>query len=319
MESLKNKTHRTEWTTATELPVPLYSATAVVKNYKAYVAGFSGPRKEARYKVYVYDIYTDHWSHLPNPDVNLATHEIIGRMLTLVGGRQNSDNKWSKRLLSFDESSGSWIRYFPDMLVARSRCSVVIHKSNVIVAGGTTTNNECLSSIEVMNVTDHKLFWKKVATHLPFPMWNMSATICNDEMFIIGCAHYKWRYGKAYKLAVSSIVNSLFVEVCSWKELYMPSTAATTTIVPYSSPPMIVGGSKTSGSFDSITDIHVYNAATRTWEVVGKLNTGRAYSVVAAVDKKAIIVIGGCSRAKSFDECTASSMKTVEIGQVVAI
>ena len=251
--------------------------------------------------------------------MNLAAHEVIDGKLTLLGGKQKSDNKCSKRLLSFDESKGSWIGYFPDMLVARSRCSVVIHKSNVIVAGGTTSNNECLSSIEVMNITDRKLFWKKVATHLPFPMWNMSATICNNEMFIIGCTRYKWQYGKAYRLAVSSIVNSPSAKVSSWKEFHIPSTAATATFVPYTFHPMIVGGSNTNGNFDSIADISIYNVATRTWRVVGELKTSRAYSVVAAVDDKAIIVIGGCSKTKSFDECTAFSMKTVEIGQAVAI
>ena len=58
-----------------------------------------------------------------------------------------------------------------------------------------------------------------------------------------------------------------------------------------------------------------------TWSVVGELTTQRAYSIVAAVDDNAIIVIGGCSKSKKFDECSASSMRltTVEIRQVVAV
>ena len=297
--------------------MPLYSATAVVKDYKVYVAGASGPQKEAKNRVFVYDISTDCWSTLPDPDVNLAVHEVIGGKLTLVGGRQTSDNKCSKRLLSFNESTYKWTAHFPDMLEPRSRCSVVIHNSSVIVAGGIGTNNKCLTSIEVMSITEP--CWKQVATHLPFGMWNMSATICNDEIFIIGFAHYKLRYGKAYKLAVSNIVNSPYAKVCEWEELHIPSSSATTTIVPYTSPPMIVGGSNTSGNFDSTADINIYNCTTGTWSVVGKLTTSRAYSIVAAVDDNAIIVIGGCSKAKNFDKCNESSMTTVEIGQAVAI
>ena len=312
-----NKTHRIEWTMATELPMPLYAATAVVKDYKVYIAGSSGRHEETKRKVFEYDISENRWSTLPDPGVNLAAHEVIDGMLTLVGGRHNLDNKCSKQLFSFDESTRSWIKKFPDMSQPRNRCSVVIYNNNVIVAGGTSTNNNCLNSIEVMCITHcdhyHKLCWREVATRLPFRMWNMSTTICDNDMFIIGCAHYNFRYGKAYKLAVSNILNSPFAEV--WKELHLPSSATTTTVVPYTFPPVIVGGN--SSNFNSIADVSIYDIATDTWSVVGKLKTGRAYPTVAAVDDKAIIVIGGCSKVKNFDKCSTSSLKTVEIGQVV--
>ena len=132
-------------------------------------------------------------------------------------------------------------------------------------------------------------------------------------MFIMGCAYYNFWYGKAYKLAVSNILNSPFAEI--WKELHLSSSATTTIVVPYTFPPVIVGGN--SSNFNSIADVSIYDTATDTWSVVDKLKTGRAYPIVAAVDDKAIIVIGGCSKVKNFDKSSTSSLKTVEIGQVV--
>ena len=171
-----NKTHRIQWTKAAYLPLPLYSATAVVKDYKTYVTGSSGPDEEAKYKVFMYDIAEDSWSSLPDSGVPLPVHEIIGGMLTLVGGRESSNNERNKRLVSYNKTTHSWVGCFPDMLKPRNRCSVLTRGNSVIVAGGTTLSDACLSSIEVMSLTE--LRWREVATQLPFKMWNMS-TIYN--------------------------------------------------------------------------------------------------------------------------------------------
>ena len=111
MQSLVNKTHRIQWTKATELPLLLYSATAVVKDYKAYVVGSSGPDEEAKYKVFMYDVAENSWSSLLDLGVLLAVHEIIGGRLTLVGGRESSNNECSKCPLSYNETTQSWVRY----------------------------------------------------------------------------------------------------------------------------------------------------------------------------------------------------------------
>ena len=291
--------------------MPLYSATAVVKDYKAYVAGSSGPDEEAKYKVFVYDIYENSWSTLPDPNVLLAVHEIIGGKLTLVGGRESSSNERSKRLLSFNESHRSWVSFYPDMLKPRNRCSVVTHNENVIVAGGTTTGDVCLGSIEVMDITE--LRWREVATHLPFTMWNMSTTICNNDMYIIGYAGSdNMRYQVAYKLAVNDIINSPSAKV--WRKLYSPPRART-TVLPYTFPPLIVGGN--DNNFNGVVDVSIYNPSTDTWSLVDMLKTPRAYSIVVAVDDNAIIVIGGCHEARNLTTCKASAIKMVEIGQVV--
>ena len=63
----------------------IYSATAVIKDYKVYITAPGGPDDDVKYKVFVYDISEDNWLTLPDPNVFHTVHEIIGGRLTLVG------------------------------------------------------------------------------------------------------------------------------------------------------------------------------------------------------------------------------------------
>jgi len=237
-------------------------------------------------------------------------HGIIGDRFTLVGGQDCDTDEVSKSLSSYDESSQTWIKHFPDMLNPRNRCSVVKYASDVIVAGG-TNNDECLSSIEVMNITEMR--WIEVATRLPCPMWNMSTTICNNEMYIVGYAgEDNMRHKGVYKLSASKIVSSNTAN--SWKPLPLPRRART-TVVPYSNPLLIIGGN--DALFDSVADIYMYNVESQTWTLVDSLKTPRAYTIVATIDDNTIIVIGGCHKAKNRTACMESAIATVEIGQAV--
>ena len=311
VQSLKNKTHHIQWTPAANTPLPLYSATAVVHDYKVYVAGCSGPDEDAKYKVFMYDVGKDEWSALPDPGQLLAVHEIIGGRLTLVGGRECDTNARSRRLSSYDENSRSWVNFYPNMLKPRNRCSVVNHGDSVIVAGGTTDGDVCLSTIEVMSIVE--LRWREVATRLPCSMWNMSTTICNHDMYIIGYAgEDNMRYQAAYRLSANDIENSTTAK--TWKKLHSPPRART-TVAPYSYPPLIIGGN--DPQFDSVVDVSLYNDEDDTWALVDTLKTPRAYSIAAAVDDNAVIVIGGCHKAKNLSTCKASAVVTVEIGQAV--
>ena len=95
-------------------------------------------------------------------------------------------------------------------------------------------------------------------------------------------------YQIAYKLAFSDIENSSTTKV--WKKLYSPPRART-TILPYAFPPLIVGDN--DNNFNGVVDVSIYNVTTDTWSLVDMLKMARAYSIVAAVDDNAVIVIGG--------------------------
>ena len=171
--------------------MPLYSATAVFKDYKAYIVHTGGPDKVAKFQVFV-------MIFLSGQSMLLAVHEITGGRLTLVGGSETT-NKHSKRLFSFIETNGLWASHFPDMPKPHNRCSVVTHSNNVIIAGGTIIGDACSSSIEVMSITE--LSWREVASQLLLMLCNMLTIVCNiyNGMYIIGYAgsdnmHYQVAY-----------------------------------------------------------------------------------------------------------------------------
>jgi len=119
-----------------DLPAPLYDVSVAVQHHKIYVTGTS-PVDDAVHLVYVYNINTDQWGHLPPPGHYYGIPHIIGGRLAIIGGYLSATNKMTNKVSTFDEDSQTWSSYYPDLLSARVRPGVVSHLEHVIVAGGT--------------------------------------------------------------------------------------------------------------------------------------------------------------------------------------
>ena len=76
---------------------------------------------------------------------------LIGGKLTLIGGRDTIAYKFSAKLLTFDDSTQSWIRQFHDLLTARSRPRVVVVYSRylIVVSGKLKTKGQFSNEIEL--------------------------------------------------------------------------------------------------------------------------------------------------------------------------
>ena len=84
------------------------------------------------------------------------------------------------------------------------------------------------------------------------------------------------------------------------------------TIVPDSFPPLLVGGSDSQGK--TVSDILLYDAATKSWKKVDALSRSRANVAIATISSRAIIVIGGCTDSRTKDTCKSSAVNIVELG-----
>ena len=85
------------------------------------------------------------------------------------------------------------------------------------------------------------------------------------------------------------------------------------TLIPNSSPLMIVGGEDSINA--TTTNIQVYDYSSKTWKNSKLLTTARSYAAVAAVSNSRIIVIGGCTKGGSGANWNTTSLKLVEQGQ----
>jgi len=307
------------WTQLANLPAPVFDAFVTVQDKKVYVAGGNSPDFDAIRQVYIYDVNTDHWNQLPPSGHYCGVPHIIGGKLAIIGGCLSATNKRTNKVSTFDETSQTWISYYPDLLSVRNKPGVVTHLEHVIVAGGKSYANGrsiVQDDIEVLNWMEN-FHWQKVSINLPVPMADFIPIITDDDLLIVGYVAADMRCTKnAYKIPVDDITRLGDQQKTSdtptkWTTM-TNATHWDTALVPSSSPPVVVGGEDQSGT-TTTSDIKMYDDSSKSWKNISSLSSARSQVAIAAVNNNAIIVIGGCTDPKY---CRLSSLTTVELGQV---
>ena len=117
---------------------------------------------------------------------------------------------------------------------------------------------------------------------------------------------------------ISSLDQPLSTSTVStkWKKC-SPATHFKTATVPYSNPPVIVGGGSRDGPIPT-SDIMLYDASKKSWRKVDSLTRARKNVGVELLNNSTIIVIGGNPLCDAGVEAAmASSLTIVEIGNIV--
>jgi len=123
-----------------------------------------------------------------------------------------------------------------------------------------------------------------------------------------------------YQLPVASItsLSSSSDQVAGqWQEL-SPAPHYFTVTVPYSNPPLIIGGSDRSGAVLT-SDISLYDTSKKSWIPVDTLTTAMTSVGVATIANNTIIIVGGFTDGSggSVETAMSSSLPIVEIGHIV--
>ena len=259
---------------------------------------------------------------LPQPGRYLGVLHMLDDKLTIFGGRDTATDDFINKITTYNNDTNTWHRQYPDMLNIRLTPGVITYHNYVIVMGGMSSPDTIHDSIEVMEYR-HELQWKEISLHLPVPMWNIVPTISGDNITIVGYGTATGQSNGHYQITLDEIISSLDQPLSTgavstkWKEC-SPITHWFTATVPYSNPPVIVGG----GSRDahvSTSDIMLYDASTKSWRKVDSLTSARQYVGVALLNNSTIIVIGGNTAVGSVEAAMASSLTTVEIGNIIPI
>jgi len=170
--------------------------------------------------------------------------------------------------------------------------------------------------IEVLNWMENS-HWQKVSINLPIPMGAFTPIITDDHLLIVGYHNAENRCIKsAYKIPVDDITRSGDQQQTSYTPTkWITMTDAThwvTGLVPYSSPPVVVGGWDQSGT---TSDIKMYDDSNKSWKNISLLSSARSKVAIAAISNNAIIVIGGITKGGSWANAASSCLTTVELGQ----
>ena len=270
----------------------------------------------------MYHILEDTWRALPQPGVYYAVPVNVGGKLTLIGGRDTAVYKFSAKLKTFDDSTQSWIKQFPDLLTARSRPGAVVCSHYLIVAGGKLKSRGQLSNeIEFLDLEESPLHWKKSAVKLPTYMWDLTVFSSENHFWIVGYGDNR-RRKFVHRIAITDIVSS--VPNATWytanaKKKYdwmvLPETVhwKCTILSNNGSVPVLLGGeNKENAPSDAV---YYFDFDTFAWmeNQVAFLSTPRAFPAVSLIGKNAVITIGGCSDSKQ-GKSEEYSVTSVEIG-----
>ena len=271
--------------------------------------------------VYCYDIRSNQWKQLPRPGHRLGIIHMVDDKLTIFGGRDSTTDQFHNKVTTYNSKTNSWYSCYPDMLHNRSKPGVITSDDHVIVMGGGNSPDTDLDSIEVMNYRQ-QLKWKEVSVHLPVPMWGIKPTISGDYIIIVGYTS-DLTYTTVYQITTQEIISSLDQPLSTgavtrqWQEL----SAATdwhTVIVPYSNPPVIIGGKSHSNQGGIPTsDISLYDSSNNMWKKVDSLTTARSAIGVSLINNNTIIIMGGNTGGGGIEAAMASCLTTVEIGNIV--
>ena len=317
-EALKSGCYHIKWTSCSDLPAPLYGASVAVFGNNVYVLG-QGRDEASDHQVFCYNILTNQWDKLPPTVHRHGVLQIVNEKLTIFGGTDPITREYHNKVSTYDRNTNSWYKCYPDMLHNRHMPGVITYSDYVIVMGGNSKGVVHIS-IEIMNCIDnHQLQWKEVSVHLPFPMCAINPTISGDYITIVGYEQSVSRYTAHYQIPVEEVISSLDQPLSTgavtrqWKKLSSAKYWVTTT-VPYSNPPVIIGG-----DFNDVctSDVSLYDSSKKLWRKVDSLTSARNDVGVALLNRNTIIVIGGCSGGSDIEGAIACSLSTVEIGNIV--
>ena len=316
-EALQSGHYHIKWTTCSDLPTPMYDAYVAVSNGTVYCTG-STPNEDNRLEVYSYNTRTNQWKQLPRPGHRLGVLHMVDDKLTIFGGRDPTTDEYHNKVTTYSSKTNSWYSHFPNMLHNRGKPGVVTSHDYLIVMGGKSRPDTDLDNMEVMNY--HYLQWREVSAHLPVPMYGIGPKISGHDIIVVGYITDAGHNTGCFQIPTEELILSFdhppspgAVPV-KWKEL-LAATHWSTAIIPYSNPPVIIGGGNQVGVLTS--DVSLYDIHKNSWRKVDSLTNARSNIGVSLINSNTIIAIGGITQGGSIEAALSSCLTIVEIGTIV--
>ena len=285
------------WRDGGRAPPKMHGEVAAVNGSVAYFR----PGDVREHSVLIYDSTNNDWSELPwcpNHDFSLA---VVNKLVTAIGGRTTNDD-YTNSLLSLTDTK--WMEQFPPMPTKRWCTAVVCSGRSLVVAGGVGEGRERLSTVEVMDTEILQWF---TASSLPHPLFQATATLCGDQIYMLG----GWDQSGKYSKSVFTCSLAALLQSCQSKSKSLGARMKTLSLASgrevwhqLADTPVILsacaslrGRLLAVGGKDSdkklTTAIHAYNTATNSWEIISHMATPRFRCLVAVLPRNELMVVGG--------------------------
>ena len=243
--------------------------------------------------LYRYTMTEDKWEELPRCPYRNFGLVVIDSGLTAVGGW---DGSYTNKLFTLRQSQ--WVEEYPPINTARSYPAVVSTSDgghmNVIAIGG-YGGGGWIDAVELFHTGRRS--WSRL-TSLPEPLALPSATICGNQLHVIG------NNGDGYSCSLQALLSSnqpigSQSRTPTWTPLpRLPvkhSTAATLC-----GQLVIIGGKR---NWSSVNSIH--QLVDGQWVNIGSMSRGRRQCLVASPSPDKMVVVGGYGALHSVEVCVA--------------
>ena len=257
----------------------------------------------------------DQWTKLPILPYYYGVPINIDNQLSYIGGFDPSTTRSTNKVITLEDNK--WTTKYHNMIVARQHHTAVTYQHYIIVAGGEGEDRSILDTIEVFNCNNYQ--WTVVSTHLPHPMKYINATTCNQSLIIAGYNSADNRsHNGTFIITMDSLLehqqslnSSTSQDDNKWSQLCR-TPYYKSTVVPNTSPPVIIGGSKQKKTFG---DICLYDDSSNSWRTIELLPTTCARATVATVNN-IIFIAGGYTDNSSLEAINAITLTSVVLGQL---
>ena len=291
------------WREGKRAPCRMYrNYDTVVDGNKVYVINYD------TVNIYSYDVISDSWSQLPDCVHEDGSIVVINGCLTTVGGYSYLNYSNELCSLTGKGSGRRWTRQFPPMPTKRGLTTSLCTGTALIVAGG-RGGDGALSTVEVMDTETHQ--WS-TAADLPQPTYYASATVCGDQLYMLGGLVDGSHVKSVYTCSVSALLQScvpssleakfhiasLEDKARVWRQIAdVPVTMS--TCESFHGRLLAVGGEMESCKVT--TAVYMYNSTTNSWEIISHMTTGRCLCFTAVLPDNRLMVVGGVTEHCSID------------------
>ena len=242
------------------------------------------------YSVYSYEWSTEQWKELPSCPYRDSALVIINGGLTTVGGVK-SGSDYTKKLFTLQQKH--WVRKYPPMKNARSSPAAVSASDGdyIIVIGG--RHNVIAASVELYQVKLRK--WYEL-TNLPQPLNFPSATICGDELHVIGLSSGYSCSLQTLPFSDEPIAPRSLRHLISWTSLpQLPVTHSTASTL--SGQPIIIGGKQ-----DLLQVNSIHQLVEGKWVNISSMTSRREFCLSVNLSPDRVMIVGGVGAENSVEE-----------------
>ena len=236
--------------------------------------------------VYGFKDQNKQWCLMPEHPLDEFTIVCVDGVLTSVGGFNDGwfSNSGSKVVYSFIDNK--WVRHFPPMPTGCRVPAAVYTESILVVAGGLGITIG-IATVAVLNTLTKQ--WSK-STSLPFAMYQASAAICGDHIYVASgfLTPVREKY-TILRCSLKALVQSK-PKLTAWEKI-TSVVGCRSSLITINGRLLAVGG--TDHDDRPKKDILEYEPATNSWNFVGQTTVARSSCLATVLPSNKLMVVGG--------------------------